>query len=174
MTKLATLYPDRITLRYPDTRSVHTRWAQKLVRQYELQMCEPVEQNPNSMANLKKDKTTWELSGQTKRKLSHTFALLNHLSPSRTIWAASKKPIYNFKTSFVTLTLPALQMHADTEIKGRCLNNFFNVMREKFGLKTTFGKRNCKKMKISTSILYGTCISITTPSGIIGTNPWNC
>lgn len=145
MTKLATLYPDRITLRYPDTRSVHTRWAQKLVRQYELQMSDPVEPNPNSIANLQKEKTTWELSGQTKRKLSHSFALLNHLSPSRTIWAASKKPIYNFKTSFVTLTLPALQMHADTEIKGRCLNNFFNVMREKFGLKNYVWKAELQK-----------------------------
>lgn len=145
MSRLATLYPDRITLRYPDTRSVSTRWEQKMVNRYNRENSLESSLNSNSLANLGKEKTTWLLSSQSKRKLSHSFSLLNHLSPPRTIWANTKKPIYNFRTSFVTLTLPAAQMHEDKDIKGRILNNFLNVMRQKFGLKNYVWKAELQK-----------------------------
>lgn len=37
-----------------------------------------------------------------------------------------------FKLTFITLTLPAKQMHSDVEIKSKCLNSFLNDLRRKF------------------------------------------
>ena len=106
-----------------------------MVRRYENEERKLKGQSPNSLDNLNKQKVSWSLSKQTRRKISDSVSLLNELSPARTIWASSKKPIYNFRTSFVTLTLPSAQIHTDTEIKSRCLNNFLTTMRQKFNLR---------------------------------------
>src|SRR5690606_27662078 len=80
-------------------------------------------------------KKSINLSKASKRKIKDTFSLLYHLAKPRTVKISNKKYIYNFRLSFVTLTLPSQQKHTDVEIKKICLNNFLNVMRQKFGLK---------------------------------------
>jgi len=37
-----------------------------------------------------------------------------------------------YKLGFITLTLPAKQIHSDTEIKKECLNHFLTILRRKF------------------------------------------
>lgn len=121
---VASLYPDRISVRYDyDQRTVMKRWEDRTE-----------DKVTNSLQNLEKVKTTWKLSYQTKRKMRDSVAYMSAMSPRRTIYRRNGKKIYNFKTSFITLTLPSKQIHTDKEIK-QCLNNFLTTMRGKFNLK---------------------------------------
>lgn len=129
MSKVCTIYPDRITVRSShNLPTIWDYWDKKIIKANQ-------PKNENSLKNLKKKKKSINLSKASKRKIKDTFGLLYHLAKPRTIKVSNKKYIYNFRLSFVTLTLPSKQLHTDVEIKKVCLNNFLNVMRSKFGLK---------------------------------------
>lgn len=129
MSKICTIYPDRITVRSSHNLPTYwDYWDKKIIKANQ-------SVNENSHKNLKKKKKSINLSKASKRKIKDTFGLLYHLAKPRTIKISNKKYIYNFRLSFVTLTLPSKQLHTDVEIKKVCLNNFLNVMRQKFGLK---------------------------------------
>ena len=120
---VATLYPDRISVRYDgDTRSACKKWEDSMLRKYE-----------QSKKNLAERKKTWKLSYQSKKKIYDSVSYLHQMAPQKTIKTKSGKLIYGFKTSFITLTLPSKQTHSDIEIKG-VLNNFLTTLRQKFGL----------------------------------------
>lgn len=125
---IATIYPDRITVREPKPFNAYDFYERKIEREF-------AKQNNNSLNNLKKPRTDFSLSKTTIRKIRDTFNLLYEITPARTVVTQSKKKIYNFRLSFVTLTLPAPQQHSDTEIKKKCLNNFLSIMRNRFGLR---------------------------------------
>lgn len=129
MSRICTIYPDRITIR--NSHNLPTfwdMWDAKIKKANQ-----PI--NTNSLDNLKIKKKSINLSKASKRKIKDTFSLLYHLAKARTVKISNKKFIYNFRLSFVTLTLPSTQFHTDVEIKKVCLNNFLNSMRNKFGLK---------------------------------------
>lgn len=129
MSKICTIYPDRITVRSSHNLPTYwDYWDKKIKKANQLQ-------NENSLKNLKVKKKSINLSKASKRKIKDTFSLLYHLANARTVKISNKKFIYNFRLSFVTLTLPSKQIHTDVEIKKVCLNNFLNSMRQKFGLK---------------------------------------
>lgn len=129
MSKVCTIYPDRITIRSShNLPSYWDYWDAKIKKANQ-------NVNENSLKNLTKKKKSINLSKASKRKIKDTFSLLYHLAKCRTIKISNKKFIYNFRLSFVTLTLPSQQKHTDVEIKQVCLNNFLNSMRNKFGLK---------------------------------------
>lgn len=129
MSKICTIYPDRITIR--SSHNLPTIWDY-----YDAKIKKANQSvNENSLKNLTKKKKSINLSKASKRKIKDTFSLLYHLAKCRTIKISNKKFIYNFRLSFVTLTLPSKQVHTDVDIKKVCLNNFLNVMRQKFGLK---------------------------------------
>lgn len=129
MSKICTIYPDRITIRSShNLPTIWDYWDKKIKKANQ-------SVNENSLKNLTKKKKSINLSKASKRKIKDTFSLLYHLAKPRTIKLSNKKFIYNFRLSFVTLTLPSRQVHTDVEIKKVCLNNFLNVMRSKFGLK---------------------------------------
>lgn len=120
---VATLYPDRIAVRYDgDNRTASKKWEDAMLRKYN-----------QSLKNLSEHKKTWRLSYQTKKKIHDSVAYLNQMAPKKTIKTKSGKLIYNFKTSFITLTLPSQQIHSDQEIK-KCLNNFLTTLRTKFNV----------------------------------------
>lgn len=120
----ATLYPNRISVRYAKpSKSVHDVWAARLVGSGREQ----------SNQNLKIKKQNFTLSYQTQKKIKDSIAYLQQCSPARTV-VLQKKTIYNFRTSFITLTLPSKQIHSDLEIK-KCLNHFLVQMRSRFSLK---------------------------------------
>lgn len=127
--KIATIYPDRITIRHSS--QVPTYWEvfdKKVQRESRVM-------NNSSLLNLSKPKTSINLSKASQKKLKDTVSLLYYLAKPRTVQISSKKFIYNFRLSFITLTLPSQQVHTDVEIKNTCLNNFLNTMRNRFGLK---------------------------------------
>lgn len=131
---IASLYPDRISVRYEhDNRSARTKWEERMITSKNA-----------SLANLEKNKTTWSLSYQTKRKMRDSVSYMSSMSRARTIKTPRGKFIYNFKTSFITLTLPSKQIHTDLEIK-KCLNNFLTTMRQRFGLVNYVWKAELQK-----------------------------
>lgn len=131
---IASIKPDRITVRYEHNRpSAMKLWEDKMFRQ-----SQPIPDN------LKKKKETWKLSYQSKRKIQDSAAYLSIMSTPRTIKVSDKKYIYNFKTSFITLTLPSQQQHEDKEIK-RCLNNFLTTMRTRYGWNNYIWKAELQK-----------------------------
>lgn len=126
---LASLYPDRITVRYEGNRKAPSSlWADRMAKA-----------KNRSLENLQQKKTSYLLSYQSKRKIRDTVGLLGQLSKPRTVWTSKEKPIYNFRTSFITLTLPSAQIHTDIEIK-KCLNNFLTTLRTVYGLKNYIWK----------------------------------
>lgn len=133
---LATVYPNRITVRYEfDTRTARTRWEERIMKQTE-----------SSRNNLTKKKTNWTLSYQSKRKIYDSVNFLHQLAPAKTIKTKSGKLIYNFKTSFITLTLPSKQKHPDIQIKS-ALNNFLTTLRQKYNLKNYIWKAELQQNK---------------------------
>lgn len=129
MSKICTIYPDRITVRNSHNLPSYWDYWDKKIKKANQKI------NENSLKNLKVKKKSINLSKASKRKIKDSFSLLYHLAKCRTIKISNKKYIYNFRLSFVTLTLPSKQIHTDVEIKKVCLNNFLNSMRNKFGLK---------------------------------------
>lgn len=129
MSKVCTIYPDRITIRSSHNLPTYWDYWDAKIKKANQSV------NENSLKNLTKKKQSINLSKASKRKIKDTFSLLYHLAKPRTVKISNKKYIYNFSLSFVTLTLPSMQKHTDVEIKKVCLNNFLNVMRQKFGLK---------------------------------------
>lgn len=125
---VCTIYPDRITVRQAKRVNILDEYEKKLEREVGFV-------NKNSLKNLRIQKTSFGLSKNTVRKIKDTFNLLYNIVEPRTIKIDNKRSIYNYRLAFVTLTLPSKQVHTDIEIKRVALNNFLNVMREKFGLK---------------------------------------
>ena len=75
-----------------------------------------------------------ELSPRAKRNLKKSMHWLSFLSrPRRATWSGVTKD-KNYTLSFITLTLPAKQKHAHSEVTKRCLNLFFSNLRKTFGL----------------------------------------
>ena len=83
----------------------------------------------NSLANLSIKGNPFLISKSGKRRLQDRIMAMYRLSTPRTVKAGGRKLIYNFRCAFVTLTLPATQMHADKEIKSDCLNQLFVELR---------------------------------------------
>lgn len=82
------------------------------------------------LANLQIEGNPFLISKASKRRLQDRIMAMYRLSTPRTIRAEGRKIIYNFRCAFVTLTLPATQMHADKEIKSQCLNQLFVELRK--------------------------------------------
>lgn len=92
----------------------------------------------------KQIKKSVNLSENSKRLLQQSIMGMYMLSKPRTIKINSKKFIYNFRTSFITLTLPSEQKHSDVEIKA-CLNLFLNNIRHHFKIKNYVWKAELQK-----------------------------
>jgi len=120
----ATIKANSISVRYRErSLGAHGEWAKRLM-----------ENTPQSAINLRTPRSSWSLSYQSRTKLLDSVNFLHSTSRARTISVSSKKKIYGFKSSFVTLTLPSTQIHSDIIIKS-CLNSFLVKMRSIYGLK---------------------------------------
>lgn len=142
---LATIYPDRLTIRTQKKEDVYSRWAKQLDKKFSSTIVAKKVIPASSLGNLSIKKTTWQMSSTSKRKISDSFALIDKLSTPKTIFQKNGKNIYNFRCAFVTLTLPTPQSHSDTEIKSKCLNQFLTIMRQRFGLRNYVWKAELQK-----------------------------
>jgi hypothetical protein len=165
--ELATLYPDRITVREcPDYRfgdaasNVFAKFKGKNDKKQFLTVnCK--EQaldlfgstttttttrtySINSKNNLKVKKSTFKLSDTSRRLIRDSYQLLYELSPPRTVKVNLNTSIFNFRTTFITLTLPSAQIHSDVEIK-KCLNLFLNNIRRQLKVNNYVWKAELQK-----------------------------
>lgn len=85
----------------------------------------------SNMANLDDNEHNGYLSAKAKKKfeLALNWLLFNAKPKPITMQDTGKR--FSFKVNFITLTLPAKQVHTDQEIKDVCLNNFITVARKK-------------------------------------------
>lgn len=84
----------------------------------------------NSLANLQIAKNPFIISKASKKRLRDRILGMYRLSTPRTEKTENGKLLYNFKCSFLTLTLPSKQIHSDKEIKELCLNQLFIELRK--------------------------------------------
>ena len=71
------------------------------------------------------------LSEHSIKKIKKALDWIVYLAKKKTFEGPNGKTI-NFKLNFITLTLPDIQKHDDSSIVRTCLNNFLNVLRNKY------------------------------------------
>ena len=86
-----------------------------------------------SLDNLNKIKSSFVISATAKKQIIESVMSLYYLSLPRYQKTSTKKDIYNFRASFLTLKLPANQQHSDVDIK-KCLNVFLTSLRTTYNL----------------------------------------
>ncbi len=128
---LVQFYPNRLTIspRYKQREDIidkHFRLSQQ------------------SKINLSKPKSSVNLSKASKKNIRDSIMSMYVLSKPRTIKTPSSKFIYNYRQSFITLTLPATQFHSDVEIK-KCLNHFLTNIRRAFNIENYVWKAELQK-----------------------------
>lgn len=96
------------------------------------------------ISNLSVKKSSVNLSANSKRSIRDSIFGMYQLSKPRTVKVNNKKFIYNFRQSFITLTLPAEQIHSDVEIK-KCLNHFLTNIRRSFKVENYVWKAELQK-----------------------------
>lgn len=141
----ARLYPNRLSITplreglSPQTLAFR-QWAKENPERF-------LEANPElrisrikSLENLSLKNHAFILSPASKRKMSDSINSLYALSPSRTIKTYKGKFIYNFRCSFVTLTLPSPQCHPDAMFKSECLHHLFVELRRFYNVENYLWK----------------------------------
>ena len=139
-TRLLQLYPNRITLtnkRQP--LAFHKVEFNKQCRSY-IPQAKPVQ-----VKNFQVIKNPFKVSKTSKKKILDSINSMYMLSQPRKIEMKTKKFIYNYRLSFITLTLPSAQVHTDTEIKQICLNQFLVEIRKHYQVKNYVWKAELQK-----------------------------
>jgi len=136
------VYPSRITLtnKRKPLEFHKTKFNKQCKSFYTTQQTQAVE-------NFKQDKNPFIISKASKKKIFDSINSMYALSPKRTITMRNKKELYNFKLSFVTLTLPAKQVHSDIEIKKLCLNQFLVELRKYYNVNNYLWKAELQQNK---------------------------
>ena len=93
-----------------------------------------------AISNFKAIKNPFLISKASKRKIMDSINSMYMLSKPRKIEMRNKKFIYNYKMSFITLTLPATQFHSDTLIKSEALNHFLIELRKNYDIQNYLWK----------------------------------
>lgn len=133
--KIAQLYPNRITVTYRRNTS-ETDTIDNYIRKYHPHLFpDSIDSRINSFSldNLKRPKSSLNLSASAKRLMRDSINSIYMLSPARTIFRKNRNPIYNYRMSFITLTLPSEQTESDTQVK-EYLNLFLTDLRRVYNL----------------------------------------
>jgi hypothetical protein len=99
-------------------------------------------QTAASQENLQDSKVKGYLSKASQRKIRDMVE--NWVNCVKAKQIRTKKPL-DFYLSFVTLTLPAYQMHSDKELKRKALNPFLIYAKRKWKIKTWIWKAEPQK-----------------------------
>lgn len=76
----------------------------------------------------------FQISSQSRKNIIEKIVWLNQFAKPRTIKTYSAKVIHNFRTSFLTLTLPATQKHCTAVISKECFERFLTTLRNRLGM----------------------------------------
>lgn len=142
LTDIVQVYPSRITITSPRT----PRGARGLVDSYHKKLYKDQER-ARYESNFRKKAKDYNLSKASKKKIFDSINTMYCLSKPRTIEMQNGKKLFNFRLSFITLTLPAKQNHSDTEIKSLCINQFLFEIKRKYGIENFVWKAELQKNK---------------------------
>ncbi len=129
MNQVATIYPSRITITH--TRKKKDVWN-RIIDKYQVQDCDNY--RLTYLDNFKKQKNRFELSKASKKKIMDSINGMFVLSKARTIKMKTGVNIYNYQMSFITLTLPSIQVNSDLEIKDKLLHHFLVEIKKHYGI----------------------------------------
>lgn len=73
----------------------------------------------------------FQISAQSRKNIIEKIVWLNQFAKPRTIKTYSGKLLYNFRTSFITLTLPSPQHQPTAEISNECFDRFLTTLRNR-------------------------------------------
>lgn len=73
----------------------------------------------------------FQISAQSRKNIIEKIVWLNQFAKPRTVRTYSGKLIYNFRTSFITLTLPSPQCHPTADITNECFDRFLTTLRNR-------------------------------------------
>lgn len=135
---VANVYPNRLSV-YNARSTDYSTMCNSFVSSYSEK-----KQNKNSLLNLSKKKSSLVLSRNSKNNLLQSVSCLVAYSTPRTIFRKNRNPVYNYRASFLTLTLPSDQTESDIEIK-KCLNLFFTDLRRVYNLKNYIWRSEIQK-----------------------------
>lgn len=139
------LYPNRITCTDFKVRkeSFVTEYFRKEFEKLYLNNEVINEKRERMLAVKSIKKYSYQLSKHSQNQLKQSIQSLYYLSPKRKQKINEQSYYQNYKASFITLTLPSVQIHSDTEIK-KILNNFLSTLRF-HGLKNYVWKMEIQK-----------------------------
>lgn len=98
-----------------------------------------------NMANLEDNSHDGIISWKSSRKIQKAITWMLFLSKRKFVTDQLTGKKFSFMLNFITLTLPATQVHTDQEIKDKCLNNFLTVIRKK-GVKNYIWRAEAQPM----------------------------
>lgn len=81
-----------------------------------------------------KNSHNFEISKKASERIKEKVSWLYELAKNKTVTTTSGKTLFSFKMNFITLTLPALQVHPTAQITAECLNQFLTECKAKYGL----------------------------------------
>lgn len=92
-------------------------------------------------------KNPFVISKASKKKILDSINSMYFLSEPREITMLTGKKIYNYRASFITLTLPSKQKHSDIDIKKECLNQFLTEIKKAYQINNYVWKAELQKNK---------------------------
>lgn len=134
------IYPSRVTI----TPQRANKGISPLVDSY-LKRLQKNRSDLQYQKNFKKKAINYNLSKASKRKIFDSINTMYCLSKPRNIEMQNGKKLYNFRLSFITLTLPSKQCHSDTEIKSLCINQFLFEIKRKYKIQNFVWKAELQK-----------------------------
>lgn len=137
---VAQFYPSRLSISHTRPPQTMTALLDKMINK-----AIPDTTKQRYEANFAVQNNPFALSKASKRKLFDSVNSMFCLSQPRQIKMKNNKILPNFRLAFVTLTLPAGQMHPDTFIKSECLNHFLVELRKFYNVKNYVWKAELQK-----------------------------
>ena len=95
--------------------------------------------------NFHSNKPQGYISYSASKRIRIAIEWLLYFSPSKMVYYHDLKKKLPFKLSFLTLTLPAKQVHSDKIIKSECINQFNIELRKKFKIDMFLWKAESQK-----------------------------
>lgn len=127
--QVCSIHPSKINIFYeriPDgIRKTYSRFENET---------SPVDSSKFSFLNSTR-KSNGQLSVNAKRKMSRAIEYLVTLAQPKKVHEKLTGKTINFKLAFITLTLPSAQIHTDSEIINKCLNQFLVECRKYHNVK---------------------------------------
>lgn len=85
------------------------------------------------------------ISAKAERRIKKAISWLIEITPEKTYFSETHGKNFTFKLNFITLTLPAEQMHPDSVIKKNALNQFLTECRNQYKVKNYIWRAEAQK-----------------------------